>query len=405
MSHMAIANSRVGDDCGAGEEISELVREGDALRALRWAETSRSGGALAGGGAESGEGGVGHWRSRCAALPSPPARAESALAALRATTCECAAAARRFSPEQSAEAVALANKIQALFSRSPTAATAELPAECKAPLLPQLPTELIVEVLRHLDVRSLGRLACTCRQLYFDPLCPPRPMSLVETAIRRRADEVGRWTPSSLPASVSKWVPFLLQREWRIGMERRTVAAGQNRSFFVDAHGALLACRAPKQRGLLGLPGDHFLTVAVPTPVPSLAGICIRSVVCHDQCNFAVSEAGQVFAWGRPEVWRDVCVSLMHASQPTLFVALKNHRVCQVVAGEFHCAALTENGALFTWDIRGYSELDRPAPELGYGYMRFRGPYRVLKGHLGGGWGGVHGGSDGRRGSLYFREG
>jgi hypothetical protein len=35
--------------------------------------------------------------------------------------------------------------------------------ERAAPLLPQLPPELIVEVLQHLDVRSLNRLACTCR--------------------------------------------------------------------------------------------------------------------------------------------------------------------------------------------------------------------------------------------------
>jgi hypothetical protein len=51
-------------------------------------------------------------------------------------------------------------------------------------------------------------------------------MSLVEAAIRRRADEVERWTPSSLPAGVSKWVHFLLQRDWRIEMDVHTVAAG-----------------------------------------------------------------------------------------------------------------------------------------------------------------------------------
>jgi hypothetical protein len=36
------------------------------------------------------------------------------------------------------------------------AATAELAVEGQTPLLPQLPTELIVEVLQHLDVQSLG---------------------------------------------------------------------------------------------------------------------------------------------------------------------------------------------------------------------------------------------------------
>jgi hypothetical protein len=132
--------------------------------------------------------------------------ADAALVALRAATCECAAAARRFNPGEAAEAVALADVVRALFSRPTALATPALRVVVRpASLLPQLPTELIVEVLQqHLDVRSLGRLACTCRQLYFGPPCPPRPMSLVETAIRRRADEVGRWMPSSVPAGVSK---------------------------------------------------------------------------------------------------------------------------------------------------------------------------------------------------------
>jgi hypothetical protein len=229
--------------------------------------------------------------------------ADPVLAALRAATSECAAAAKRLSPEQSAKALALADKLRALFSKSPTAATAELPVERQAPLLPQLPPELIIEVLQHLDVRNLGCLACTCRQLYFDFPCPPRPTSLVEAAIRRRADEVGRWTPSSLPAGVSKWVPFLLEREWRRVAELRTVAAGRERSCFVDANGALLACGKEEEEevGLLGLQDVPSLTsfaAVVPTPVPSMAGVRIRAVACHEHCNLAVCEAGQVFEWG-----------------------------------------------------------------------------------------------------------
>jgi hypothetical protein len=219
---------------------------------------------------------------------------------------EYATSAGHFDPEQTAEAATLANELRALFSRSTTAAPAETRSERAAPLLPLLPTELIVEVLQHLDVRSLGILASTCRELYYGPPCQPRPMSLVEAAIRRRADEVGRWTPSSLPAGVSEWVPFLLKREWRAGIEMRTVAAGCNRSFFVDAngrHAAGLRCRGRMRIGLLGLRGGTSqtpFTAAVPTPVPSTAGVRIRAVVCHDECNLAVSEAGASLRMGAP---------------------------------------------------------------------------------------------------------
>lgn len=50
-------------------------------------------------------------------------------------------------------------------------------------------------------------------------------------------------------------MPFLLQRKWRIGKELRVVAARWNRSLFVDANGAMLACgkEEEQEEGLLGL--------------------------------------------------------------------------------------------------------------------------------------------------------
>jgi hypothetical protein len=54
--------------------------------------------------------------------------ADATLAALRAATGECAATAKQFSPDQTAEAAALVDKLRALFSSPPTAAaTADLP--------------------------------------------------------------------------------------------------------------------------------------------------------------------------------------------------------------------------------------------------------------------------------------
>jgi ribulose kinase len=92
----------------------------------------------------------------------------------------------------------------------------------------------------------------------------------------------------------------LLQRERQNDTELRRAAAGLHRSFFVDAHGALLACGKEDAPGLLGLPGgtsQASFTAEVPTPVPSMAGVCIRAVACNARSNLALSEAGQVFAW------------------------------------------------------------------------------------------------------------
>jgi alpha-tubulin suppressor-like RCC1 family protein len=193
-----------------------------------------------------------------------------------------------------------------------------------------------------------------------------------------------------LPAGASEWVPFLLQREWRCVLEPRTVAAGDDRSFLVDANGALLACGEDGEgyQGLLGLregTSQAPSTVVVPIPLPSLVGICIRTVVCGDFCNLALGEAGQVFAWGfqvDPSVYEDICWSKHHALVPTVMEELRNHRVRQVAPGHNHCAAVTEDGSLFTWETarRGDTMTSEPMPELGYGSFvhNIGAPYRVF---------------------------
>jgi alpha-tubulin suppressor-like RCC1 family protein len=169
-------------------------------------------------------------------------------------------------------------------------------------------------------------------------------------------------------------VPFLLQCELRRKLELGTVAAGGNRSFFVDANGALLACGREDEGGvgLLGVRGGDSQTAfeaVVPTPVPSMAGVRIRAVSCHDDCNLALSEAGQVFAWGGeldPLPPNDASDEWRLAPVPTVIEELRGHRVRQVAAGLSHCAAVTEDGALFTWQISDDDTGEAP-PELGLG--------------------------------------
>jgi alpha-tubulin suppressor-like RCC1 family protein len=280
--------------------------------------------------------------------------AAHALSALRAATSECAATAGSFSPEECAEGVALATELRDLFISSTVAAA----ANCQPPSLPHLPTELLLQVVRHLDVRDLGRLAGTGRLLYFGPPCPPRPTSVMEEELRRRAAKAGRWLPSSPPAGVSGWVRALLQREWRDSPELGTVAAEASLHIvFVDANGALLVSGFEYQPGTLGLPRDQDgnatelrgrRTVLVPTPVPSMAGIRIRHVAASCCCSLAVSEAGRVYMWGAPYSGR-LAPESEDRLMPTLIPELSHHRVRQVAMEVDLCAAVTEEGLLFTW--------------------------------------------------------
>jgi alpha-tubulin suppressor-like RCC1 family protein len=115
----------------------------------------------------------------------------------------------------------------------------------------------------------------------------------------------------------------------------------------------------------------------------------MRAVVCNDGCKLAVSEAGQLFAWGRqlqPPLPGSIAGRKWQAPVPTIMEKLRNHRVCQVAAGRSHCAAVTEDGALFTWQTKRESSFNidavpsTPVSALGYGgyVAEFGVPHRVF---------------------------
>jgi hypothetical protein len=278
-------------------------------------------------------------------------RPADTLSILRAATSECAATARLFSTAQLVEVLARADELRAVVARATATTLGRGVVGHRTPLLLELPSELFVHVLRHLDVRSLGRLACTCREFYRDRPCPPRPKSLLEEELRRRAEAAGRWLPLSVPAGVSGWVPFLLLREWGDSLELGTLAAGSSlHSFFVGANRELRVCGMETGPGTLGLPrrqGDYsgegetededededdddlIRTVRVPTLVPSIAGIPIRQVVAGGDVSLAVSEAGRIYMWGQSYYGR-LASDEEDREEPRLVRELSGHRVRQV---------------------------------------------------------------------------
>jgi hypothetical protein len=175
----------------------------------------------------------------------------------------------------------------------------------------------------------------------------------------------------------------LLQRDWRDSMAMSTLSAGESaNSLFIDAEGTLLVCGCEGERGILGLPRDHadteegvedtFHIVLVPTPVPCMAGIRIRQVMAGFHCSLALTEAGRVYMWGQGPCGR-LASDLEDRLVPTLIQELSHHRVRQVAVGHDLCAAVTEEGLLFTWataaiDAEFYAPVtDRTRQRLGLG--------------------------------------
>ena len=88
----------------------------------------------------------------------------------------------------------------------------------------------------------------------------------------------------------------------------------------------------------------------VPTLILSLSGIKIRTLACGDRHAFAVTESGQVYAWGSNQFGQlgfgrkgDAVLS------PTLIPSLDGLIGDGISSGDRHSAAITNTGALYTW--------------------------------------------------------
>ena len=110
--------------------------------------------------------------------------------------------------------------------------------------------------------------------------------------------------PPAEPAPDGSWTQALL---WGERLDRASppqpIAAGWFRCAFIDAAGALLTCGAADPDndgaapGVLGH-GEGVTRLAVPTPVPSLQSVRIRSVSAGMFHTLAVSDAGAAFSFG-----------------------------------------------------------------------------------------------------------
>jgi hypothetical protein len=96
-------------------------------------------------------------------------------------------------------------------------------------------------------------------------------------------------------------------------------------------------------------------------------------VVAGDHCSLAVTEDGRVYIWGE-DVFGRLAPDRDNRHVPTLIEELSHYRVRQVAIQTEFCAAVTEEGLLFTWataarqeyyDVE--SDAEQHGPQLGLG--------------------------------------
>ena len=215
-----------------------------------------------------------------------------------------------------------------------------------------LPTELLVAVLQWLVPRDLARVECAARAFHFDH--PQQTQSLVEQALRQRAAKRGAMVATALPAGESTWTQILSWLDRLAASPNlHRIAGGKLHSVFIDTHGQLLTCGTAHDSftGILGH-GPSLMTLAVPTPVPSLVGVRVASISAGSSHSLVLNEAGEVLSFGIGRFGRLGHGDEENQHTPKVVEALRGVRIVNISAGAGHSLVLTEAGEVLSFGVR-----------------------------------------------------
>ena len=99
--------------------------------------------------------------------------------------------------------------------------------------------------------------------------------------------------------------------------------------------------------GKLGRGGSEGC--AVPANVEKLNGVGIVQIECGAQFSLALSKSGLVWTWGKGDYYRLGHGADQHVRKPTVVESLRGKRIIHVAVGALHCLAVTDTGQVFAW--------------------------------------------------------
>ncbi|KAI8508669.1 E3 ubiquitin-protein ligase herc2, partial [Branchiostoma belcheri] len=86
-----------------------------------------------------------------------------------------------------------------------------------------------------------------------------------------------------------------------------------------------------------------------PHPVERLGGQGVIQIECGAQFSLALTKAGQVWTWGKGDYFRLGHGSDAHVRKPQIVEGLRGKKVIHVAVGALHCLAVTDTGQVFAW--------------------------------------------------------
>lgn len=99
--------------------------------------------------------------------------------------------------------------------------------------------------------------------------------------------------------------------------------------------------------GKLGRGGSEGCLI--PQQIDKLTNIGIVQIECGAQFSLALSKTGEVWTWGKGDYFRLGHGSDQHVRKPTTVQGLRGKRIVHVAVGALHCLAVTDTGQVFAF--------------------------------------------------------
>ncbi|XP_068082847.1 E3 ubiquitin-protein ligase HERC2 [Anabrus simplex] len=99
--------------------------------------------------------------------------------------------------------------------------------------------------------------------------------------------------------------------------------------------------------GKLGRGGSEGCNV--PRNIERLNNMGVVQIECGAQFSLALTKYGQVWTWGKGDYFRLGHGSDQHVRKPTLVEGLRGKKIVHVAVGALHCLAVTDTGQVYAW--------------------------------------------------------
>ncbi|XP_053679051.1 probable E3 ubiquitin-protein ligase HERC2 [Anopheles nili] len=99
--------------------------------------------------------------------------------------------------------------------------------------------------------------------------------------------------------------------------------------------------------GKLGRGGSEGCSI--PHQVDRLNGVGVMQIECGAQFSLALAKSGEVWTWGKGDYYRLGHGTDQHVRKPTPIQGLRGKKVIHVAVGALHCLAVTDTGQVYAW--------------------------------------------------------